>query len=120
LLAAGSCTPAVCKENVTFDSTFKLEANYMVPLSFLGPVRFAGYIQVTAPKGLDGFDHQTKTELHTDNRLILDFGNSKPNWIDLFVGYSYWQNKFGNNHNLDTTGGSTERTAYVGIAWHVL
>jgi nucleoside-specific outer membrane channel protein Tsx len=123
LLAANFCTALVCTENVTFDGAFKLETNYEIPLAFLGPVRFAGYTQYTMPKGRDGFGQQTKYELHTDNRLVLDFGKVvgyKPNWIDLFAGYSYWQNKFGGDHAMDATGGGTESTAYVGIAWHAL
>jgi hypothetical protein len=123
LLAANFCPPTVCAENVNFDSTFRLETNYMVPLSFLGPVRFSGWAQLTQPKGVDGFGHDTKAEFHTDDRLVLDVGKlagNKPNWIDLFVGYSYWQNKFGVDHILDSTGGSTESTAYVGMSWHAL
>jgi len=121
-IAAGICSPLVCTENVKFDSTFKLENVYLLPFGSL-PVRFSGYTHVTAPKGTDGFGNKTKTEIHTDNRLTLDLGKATgytPNWIDVFVGYSYWQNKFGSDHKTDATGGSTESAVYLGMAWHWL
>jgi hypothetical protein len=118
-------SPAGMRENVEFKGTLEFETQYMQPLSFLGgvPLRFSGFTNVVLPKGNDGFGTPTKTELLTDNRLTLDVGKlvaDKANWIDLFVGYRYWQNKFGNDHNLDATRGSTESTAYVGLAWHAL
>jgi len=70
----------------------------------------------------DGFGTPTKTELLTDNRLTLDLGklaSNRPDLVDVFVGYRYWQNKFGSDHTLDLTGGSTESTAYLGMALHM-
>jgi nucleoside-specific outer membrane channel protein Tsx len=115
--------PPGMTENVEFEGVPEFEAQYMQPLGFFGlPLKFSGFTNVVLPKGKDGFGTQTKRELLTDNRLTLDLGkltSNKPNWVDLFVGYRYWQNKFGSNHTLDATGGSTESTAYVGLAWHV-
>ncbi len=122
LAAIGVGCPGACAENVNFRPTAVFEAQYMQPLGFFGvPLRFSGFTNVVLPKGRDGFGNQTKTELLTDNRLTLDVGKlaaNKPNWIDLFGGYRYWQNKFGGDHNLDATGGGTESTWYVGLAWH--
>ncbi len=99
-----------------------IETAYMQPLDFTGiPLRFSGFTNVYGPKGPDGFNIDTKTELLTDNRLTLDFGkvlNRRPNWIDVFVGYRYWYNKFGNDHVLEAP--SNESTWYAGIAWHAL
>jgi nucleoside-specific outer membrane channel protein Tsx len=124
LAALGLGCPPACAENVNFRPTAVIEAQYMHPLTFTGlPLRFSGFTNVVLPKGNDGFGNKTKTELLTDNRLTLDVGKlavNKANWIDLFAGYRYWQNKFGGDHNLDPTGGGTESTWYVGIAWHAL
>lgn len=122
LIVAGLCSPLVCSENVEFGGVFKLETNYAQPLGDL-PLTIRGYTNVTMPKGNDGFGNATKTEIHTENRLVLDVGKIagyKPNWIDPFVGYSYWRNKFGSDYKKDATGGSTESTVFVGITWHAL
>ena len=37
-------------------------------------VRFSGYTNIVTPKGKDGFNVQTKTEVLSDNRLTLDVG----------------------------------------------
>lgn len=123
LINAVLCPLTVCSADVEFDGTFKVETLYMIPLTFIGdlPLKFGGYTQITAPKGVDGFGNATKTEIHSDNRLTLDLGKatgSDPNRIDVFVGYSYWYNKFGNDHKLDATGGSIENTIYTGMAVH--
>ena len=116
--------PAGMTESVNFKGTLEFEVQYMQPLAFTGlPLRFSGFTNVVLPKGIDGFGNQTKTEVLSDNRLTLDIGKlamNKANWVDLFGGYRYWVNKFGNDHHLDATGGSLERTWYVGIAWHAL
>jgi hypothetical protein len=118
--------PSGMNENYDLNATATVETMYMQPLApLLGgiPLRFSGFTNVVAPKGKDGFGNQTKTEILSDNRLTLDLGvlaANKPNWIDLFGGWRYWQNKFGNDHKLDVTGGTTESTAYIGLAWHAL
>jgi hypothetical protein len=39
---------------------------------------------------------------------------NKPGMVSIYVAYVYWQNKFGINHDLDPTGGSTEKTMLFG------
>lgn len=113
-------------EWVSFNPTVAFEAQYMQPLSFTSiPLRFSGFTNVTLPKGNDGFGVPTVTELLTDNRLTLDFGKlvaDRPNLIDVFVGYRFWLNKFGNNPyppNGPPLPGTMESTFYVGVAWHI-
>lgn len=124
LQATGVGCPGACAENVSFNPTVVFEVQYMQPLTFTGlPLRLSGFTNVVLPKGRDGFGNQTKSEILTDNRLTLDIGKlamNKANWIDLFGGYRYWENKFGGDHALDGTGGGTESTWYVGMAWHAL
>ncbi len=122
LTAIGVGCPGACTENPSFKPTAVFESQYMQPLTFTGlPLRFSGFTNVVLPKGNDGFGNATKTELLTDNRLTLDVGKlatGKADVVDIFGGWRYWVNKFGNNHNTDPTGGSLESTAYVGIAFH--
>jgi len=123
LNAIGVGCPGACAEQVDFKGTAEFEAQYMQPLGFTGlPLRFSGFTNVVLPKGNDGFGNATKTELLTDNRLTLDVGKlaaNKGDLVDVFVGYRYWQNKFGGDHTLDATGGGTENTWYLGMALHM-
>jgi nucleoside-specific outer membrane channel protein Tsx len=115
--------PPGTAENVEFKGTLEFEAQYMQPLGFTGlPLRFSGFTNVVLPKGVDGFGLQTKTELLTDNRLTLDIGKlamNKGDLVDAFVGYRYWQNKFGNDHTIPANFSSTESTWYLGMALHM-
>lgn len=71
-------------------------------------------------------NNETKTEIFEDARLSLDAGKvfwSKPGIWDTYVGYRYWYNKFGTNHNaplfnLIAPDSSVESTAYVGTTYH--
>ena len=71
-------------------------------------------------------NNETKTEVFEDARLSLDASKvfwGKPGIWDAYVGYRYWYNKFGTNHNafLFSTiapGTSIESTAYVGTTYH--
>jgi opacity protein-like surface antigen len=122
LQAIGVGCPGACTENPSFKPTAVIEAQYMQPLTFTGlPLRFSGFTNVVFPKGNDGFGMPTKTELLTDNRLTLDVGKlaaGKADFVDLFVGYRYWIDKFGEDYRTDLTGGGLERTWYVGMALH--
>jgi hypothetical protein len=74
----------------------------------------------------------TKTEVFEDNRIILDAGKlafNKAGIWETYVGYRYWYNKFGTDHNAplfscNGTAGciapntSIESTAYVGTTYH--
>jgi hypothetical protein len=118
--------PPGTTEYVDFSPTAAFEAQYMQPLSFTGvPLRFSGFTNVVLPKGNDGFGVATVTELLTDNRLTLDFGKlvaDRPNLVDIFVGYRYWLNKFGNNPYPPSgppVPGTLESTFYLGVAWHI-
>lgn len=122
LRAIGVTCPGACTENPSFRPTAVIESQYMQPLTFTGlPLRVSGFTNIVLPKGPDGFGAQTKTEYLTDNRLTLDVGKlaaDKGDLVDVFAGYRYWVNKFGNDYKADRTGGALERTVYVGFALH--
>ena len=107
-------------KSVDFDTTFEAEMVWSIPLAFTGlPLKFQGFMNVVAPKGRDGFDANTKTEVLTEPRLTLDVGAiafDKPNKLDISLGYQYWLNKFGNNH--DTVPGSLASTVFVAARYH--
>jgi hypothetical protein len=114
--------PFAVNTNVEFNTVPEFEIVWMQPLTFTGlPLRIAGFTNIVTPKGLDGTLTRTKTEVLSDNRLILDAGKlmfNKPNLYDAFVGYKYWNNKFGADAN--TLVGAREQTFYLGFAWHAL
>jgi len=122
--------PGICVANASFNTVPKIESNYMFPLTFTGlPLKFSGFANLTWPKGKDPFQQaglpccKTTTEFFTQNRLTLDLGKviaDKPNSVDLFVGWQFWNNKFGNNHKLAPNGGSRESQFIAGLAWHAL
>jgi nucleoside-specific outer membrane channel protein Tsx len=106
--------------SVQFDPTFEMEIVWMQPLTFTGlPLRFDGFFNLVTPKGKDGFGAETKTEILTQPRIVLDVGAlvwDKPNTLDFYVGYQYWLNKFGNNHS--EVPGSIASTVFVGTTLH--
>jgi hypothetical protein len=119
-------TPPGTSVFVDFAATATFEAQYMQPLNVTGlPLKVSGNTNVVLPKGTDGFGRQTVAELLTDNRLTLDFGKliaDKPNVFDVFAGYRFWLNKFGDNPyppNVPPVAGTLESTFYVGVTWHV-
>ena len=113
---------------VSFRAAPEIETNYMIPLAFTGvPLRLEGYTNFVLPKGKDGFQNWSKLEINSDTKLALDIGKLA-GWgrsVDVFVGYKYWLNKFGNDHSLYTRAGtmanpgSVESTVFVGASWHV-
>jgi nucleoside-specific outer membrane channel protein Tsx len=109
-------------KSVSFSPTFEMEITWLYPLGFTGlPLRIDGFFNVVAPKGKDGFGNQTATEILTQPRLVLDLGKlamNKPNFLDIYVGYQFWYNKFGNDHNLPGNSGSVAETAFFGTTVH--
>lgn len=130
-----------------FKWDWNVEAFYSVGLAPLGswaePLRIIDILNIRGPKGT-GISYanclavgcfgpggafasnETKTEVFEDVRLTLDtsevFWNKKGIW-DTYVGYRYWYNKFGTDHNAflfsaTAPGTSIENTAYVGTTYH--
>jgi hypothetical protein len=137
--------------NRDFEWTWRLEAFNSIPLggllgSWADAARIINILNVTGPKGTglsqsacaaigcagtigvgDPFGiNETKTEVFEDARLSLDTSKifwGKPGIWDTYVGYRYWFNKFGTNHNdwlfaTNAPGTSIESTVYVGTTYH--
>jgi hypothetical protein len=68
----------------------------------------------------------SKTEVFSENRLVLDVGKmywGKAGLWEGFVGYRYWYNKFGTDHNAAlfsvlAPNTAIESTAFVGTTYH--
>jgi hypothetical protein len=109
---------------VYFNGTWRVEGALIVPIGPKGtPLKFGSLFGINGPKGLCPAGDcaatavPTKTEYFTQQSLNLDVGQlayGRPNILSVFVAYVYWQNKFGIDHNLDPTGGTTESTFLTG------
>lgn len=148
---AGSCpgTVTVFSGDRYFKWAPHIETFISEPLKFLPdslPVTFINVANITFPKGtgvstantvaLGGptaagqlaqlRNEETKTELFEDARLSLDTSKmfwGKPGIWDTYVGYRYWYNKFGTDHNaplfsIVAPQTSIESTVYVGTTYH--
>jgi hypothetical protein len=104
----------------------------------LSEANMIAMVNSTAPGGPGGWcfsggnnphnqcSSETKTELFSENRLVLDIGKmywNKAGLWECFVGYRYWSNKFGTDHNAGVfsvlaPNTSIESTAFFGTTYH--
>jgi hypothetical protein len=137
--------------NQEFKWAPRIELAIIEPLTFLPtwlPMSWNSFTGITFPKGT-GYSQaqitalmpgcptggnnpnnpcsaETKTEIFTENRLVLDIGKiywAKAGLWEAFVGYRYWYNKFGTDHNalnfsVNAPNTSIESTAFVGTTYH--
>ena len=132
--------------NTDFKTTWAVETNYYMDLGFLPEnmqyFSISGRAAWYGPKGDSNglpafsgpgrFSNATKTEFNSEPiRLTFDaskafMGGKYSHFVDLWVAYRYWQNKFGLDHNaapgvctLVATGQSTntctESSLYAGV-----
>jgi hypothetical protein len=127
--------------NTNFKTTWAIETNYYMDLGFLPPSmqffsvsgRAAWYGpkgNQNAPLGLAGGGTATKVEFNGEPiRLTFDaskafMGPKYSHFVDVWVAYRYWQNKFGLDHNAApfvctvagvSTNSCTESTVYTGV-----
>jgi len=149
--ANGACLAPFAGTTFSGDRSFNWDWNVeifnSIPLASLGgwadALHIVNILNIRGPKGtgistanclaLGCFGpagafatNETKTEVFEDARLSLDASKvfwGKPGIWDTYVGYRYWYNKFGTNHDafLFSTiapGTSIESTAYLGTTYH--
>ena len=148
IFAGGTVPGFSCNSdgNVSYRATWAVEINYYMDLGFLPEnmqyFSISGRAGLYGPKGdsnglpaLSGvgrFSTASKTELNSEP-IRLTFDASKAAWgakyshfVDLWVAYRYWQNKFGLDHNAmpgvctiaatgQSTNSCTESTVYGGV-----
>jgi hypothetical protein len=143
----GAGTPGVtCSPdgNTSFNTTWAVETNYYMDLGFLPPnlqyFAISGRAAWYGPKGnqnqplgLASGGTATKTEFNSEP-IRLTFDASKAIWgpkyghfLDVWVAYRYWQNKFGLDHDnapgvctiagpgTASTNSCTESSVYAGV-----
>ncbi|RXT45627.1 hypothetical protein [Bradyrhizobium betae] len=120
----------------SFDVTWSVEANYYMDLGFLPEsMQFWSISGRAAWQGPKGYEKNpvvsTPTVVTLNSEPIrLTFDASKALWgpryahfVDLWVAYRYWQNKFGLDHNRSASclfkgtsnNSCTEETVYAGV-----
>ena len=86
------------------------------------PFSFEGFINVIAPKGLDEFGAQTKTETNFDAQIMLDLGRvmgGPKGTFKVGLEYQYWKNKFGNDNSAPgENGGAFAKTPMIRAEYH--
>jgi nucleoside-specific outer membrane channel protein Tsx len=108
---------AILGKSVVFNPTLNIGAAWGIPVA--GPVSFEGFADVNFPKGKDGFDSKTVTEILLHPKLMADLATlwgSKG--IQAGVGYQFWMNKFGGDHNAAGAVGEFEKAFFGEIAAH--
>jgi nucleoside-specific outer membrane channel protein Tsx len=112
-----------------FDVVPEFELVYSVPLTFTNlPLSLAGFNNIVLPKGRGitdptafPFNPKTGLEFLSRTNLVLDLGKlawDQPNKVDVFVGFQYWHNKFGNVETA-TFKGTEEKSFLAGVSFHV-
>ena len=115
--------------DVSFDTVPEVEIVYNFPLSFTGlPLSLAGFNNIVLPKGRGirdvsafAFNPKTGLEFLSRTNLVLDLGKliyDQPNKVDVFIGFQYWLNKFGNVETA-TFKGTEEKSFLAGVAFHI-
>jgi len=105
--------------NVAFNVTPMFATAWGIPVFGL-PLSFEGFGSVNLPKGKDGFGNETKTELLFHPKVMWDVGSawgSPKSGYKLGVGWEYWVNKFGNDHNA--VPGALASTPFIEAAIHL-
>jgi hypothetical protein len=129
--------------NTKFKTTWAVEINYYMDLGFIPEgyqfFSISGRAGFYGPKGdsnqpLTGI-MPSKTEINSEPiRLTFDaskaiMGPKYSHFVDVWVAYRYWQNKFGLDHNsavngicnaslngvITSTNSCTEQTVYTGV-----
>ena len=115
--------------DVSFNTVPEFEIVYNFPLSFTGlPLSLAGFNNIVLPKGRGvdnpaafAFNPKTGLEFLSRTNLVLDVGKliyDQPNKVDVFVGFQYWLNKFGNVERVNFKG-TEEKSFLAGVAFHI-
>lgn len=115
--------------DVSFDTVPEFEIVYNFPLTFTGlPLSIAGFNNIVLPKGRGvndpgafAFNPKTGLEFLSRTNLVLDVGKliyDQPNRVDVFIGFQYWHNKFGNIERANFKG-TEEKSFLAGVAFHV-
>ncbi|MGY3355350.1 hypothetical protein ACVWZK_002013 [Bradyrhizobium sp. GM0.4] len=129
--------PALPSGRISYDPTWAIEINYYMDVGFLPsylPLSVSGRAAFIGPKGPQTSpipfnpvtNVQTVTEINSEPiRLTLDtsrmiWGEKYSHFLDVWVAYRYWENKYGISPNSLTCKGvginsCTESSLYSGV-----
>jgi len=96
-----------------------LDLNWGIPLG--AGFSFEGYGDFIASKGKDEFGNDTAPETHFDVKLMYNISqlyDPKANTFKVGLGYEYWKNKFGNDHNGPAGKGAFAKTPMIRAEYH--
>jgi hypothetical protein len=141
-ISSGPTQNCILNGNTDFHTTWAVEINYYMDLGFM-PENFqyfsisgrAGFYgpkgNQNSPCGVGCGGTATKTEINSEPiRLTFDaskafLGPKYSHFVDVWVAYRYWENKFGLDHNAApgvctlaggvSTNSCNEQTVYTGI-----
>ena len=106
-------------KNVNFALAPEFEVVWLYPLTFLPwPMDFRGFMNITGPKGKNGFGENTYWEILARPQLQLDVGKmafNKPHMPDVYLAVEFWQNKFGNGSYVT---GTEQIAPTIGVEIH--
>jgi hypothetical protein len=86
---------------VNFRGTWSIESAWGIPFHVGSlPLSLEGFLDVVGPKGKDGFNADTKTEVLFRPKLMFDLGAlaGHKNLVRVGFGWEYWMNKYGTDH----------------------
>lgn len=88
------------QKDVNFDTALALTSAWAIPV---GSGTFGGFFDIVGPKGKDGDNQKTKTEILVRGTYMFDVAGPKSG-LKAGVGVEYWGNKFGcDNGNAVST-----------------
>jgi hypothetical protein len=111
-------SPAI-RHDIEFDTYVIMENAWAFPFTLIGvDWNFKGFMNVNSPKGKDYFGGDTKVEVLFHPKLMADVGKLigiDRHIIDGGIGWQYWYNKFGNDH--EKTSGAIESTPFLELSY---
>lgn len=115
-----SNAPATHPERYSYDAHPMLNLAWGIPIGSL-PLSFTGYANFIAAKGKNEFGGATKPETNIDLAVMYDFSSlvgAGKNTFKAGLGYQYWKNKFGNDHNGAAGDGAFAKTPMIRAEYH--
>ena len=104
----------------TYKKHAMLSGAWGIPLGS-SPFAFEGFMNVIAPKGVDEFGAQTKTETLFSGQIMLDAGavmGGPKGTFKVGLQYEWWKNKFGNDASGPAGTGAFAKTPMLRAEYH--
>lgn len=120
LLALWESNASASRARYSYDVHPMLNLVWGMPIPGL-PLSFEGFANFIASKGKNEALVDTAAETNIDMQVMYDLSGlmgAKPKTFRVGLEYQWWKNKFGNNNNLDTSGGAFAKTSMIRAEYH--